>query len=140
MHRVFRDPGFRTHFIVYAAVNAGLLVINLLTKPGVLWFQWPLLGWGLGILGHAYLVNRTPEPVPGPQTATASSEPPMGSAVSAAKIDERARQLWEAHGAKAIAEVADHVRASTASGNAAEAETWRRIEAALIAMRGPRAS
>lgn len=30
----------------------GLLGINMATKSDW-WVQWPLLGWGLGILGHA---------------------------------------------------------------------------------------
>lgn len=56
--QLFRDQGFRIHFIVYAAVNALLFVIDMLTSPGVYWFQWPLLGWGIGVLGHAYLAHQ----------------------------------------------------------------------------------
>ena len=140
MHRVFRDPGFRIHFIVYAAVNAGLLVVNLLTKPGVLWFQWPLLVWGLGILGHGYLVSRSQEKSGSSQAAGGTSAPRADAAITATDIEERARQLFAAHGAKAIAEAAEKARASDAAGNPAHAETWRRIEAALVQMRGPRAS
>jgi hypothetical protein len=67
MSNVLRDQGFRTHLIVYAAVNAGLLVINLASASGDYWFQWPLIGWGIGILGHAFLVSRKTDaaPVPG---------------------------------------------------------------------------
>jgi len=44
------------------AVNVGLLVINLMSpQPRNYWFIWPLIGWGLGILGHAYLVSRAPD-------------------------------------------------------------------------------
>jgi hypothetical protein len=41
------------HATVYAAVNVLLLAINLSTAPRHLWFQWPLLGWGIGLLAHA---------------------------------------------------------------------------------------
>ena len=56
--RLFRDQGFLIHFAAYVAVNALLIVINLVTTPGKYWFWWPLLGWGLGIAGHAFAVLR----------------------------------------------------------------------------------
>jgi hypothetical protein len=56
--RLFHDQGFLIHFAVYVAVNALLVVINLVTTPGKYWFYWPLLGWGLGIVGHAFAVLR----------------------------------------------------------------------------------
>jgi hypothetical protein len=56
--RLFQDPGFKIHFLVYAAVNALLVVINLATTPGKYWFFWPLLGWGIGVAGHAFGVLR----------------------------------------------------------------------------------
>lgn len=47
--------GFYIHFLVFASVIALLFLINLFAG-GKLWAQWPALGWGLGILGHAYAV------------------------------------------------------------------------------------
>lgn len=44
--------GFLVHAVVYAAVMLLLLIINLLTSPGTLWFIWPLLGWGLAVVLH----------------------------------------------------------------------------------------
>jgi hypothetical protein len=44
--------GFRIHVLIYVLVNAGLVVLNLLTSPDHLWFIWPMLGWGIGLLGH----------------------------------------------------------------------------------------
>jgi len=44
--------GFLVHAVVYAAVLLLLLIINLLTSPGTLWFIWPLLGWGLAVTLH----------------------------------------------------------------------------------------
>jgi len=41
------------HATVYAAVNVLLITINLSTATGRLWFKWPLLGWGIGLLAHA---------------------------------------------------------------------------------------
>ena len=58
MHNVWQDHGFRIHLIVYAAVNLLLLAINLFTDRAHLWFYWPLIGWGLGLMGHALLVYR----------------------------------------------------------------------------------
>ncbi|MDE2785701.1 MAG: 2TM domain-containing protein [Chloroflexota bacterium] len=45
--------GFYQHLLVYVVVNGFLLALNLLTGPGSLWFYWPLLGWGIGLLAHA---------------------------------------------------------------------------------------
>jgi uncharacterized membrane protein len=45
--------GFYIHLAAYLAVNAALVGVNLLTTPGRLWFLWPLLGWGIGLLAHA---------------------------------------------------------------------------------------
>ncbi len=56
--QLFQHKGFRIHFIVFAAVNALLFVVDMLTSPGTYWFQWPLIGWGIGILGHAFLANQ----------------------------------------------------------------------------------
>jgi hypothetical protein len=46
--------GFLAHSIIYALVNALLIVLNLLVVPGYLWFFYPLLSWGIG-LGLHYL-------------------------------------------------------------------------------------
>ena len=47
--------GFYIHFGVFVTVMLGLFGINSASN-GPWWVQWPLLGWGLGVLGHAYLV------------------------------------------------------------------------------------
>ncbi len=44
--------GFFAHLSVYVIVNALLIFINLFYSPEVLWFAYPLLGWGLGIVMH----------------------------------------------------------------------------------------
>ena len=48
-----RKVGLYIHATVYAAVNVLLIIINLSTGTGQLWFLWPLLGWGIGLLAHA---------------------------------------------------------------------------------------
>jgi hypothetical protein len=73
MRRLLGNPGLRIHLIVYVAVNILLLLINLLVSPHHLWFYWPALGWGLGIVGHAFLVHRKQSPHP----FNASSELPV---------------------------------------------------------------
>ena len=52
--------GFFIHLTVYALVNALLLGINLSTSTAHLWFKWPLLGWGVGILAHAVVTFFLP--------------------------------------------------------------------------------
>ena len=64
--RVEEIKGFYTHLIVYVCVNIGLVIINLVTSPGALWFYWPLLGWGLGLFFHGMGVFVFPK-FPGKQ-------------------------------------------------------------------------
>jgi len=51
--RVEAKCGFYIHLAVYLAVNVLLIVINFSTSPQYLWFQWPLIGWGIGVFFHA---------------------------------------------------------------------------------------
>ena len=60
--------------------------------------------------------------------------------MEAAKIHDYARRLTESHGDKAIAEAAQRRAAFEKDGDEAQAQIWRRIEAALREMRGPHAS
>ena len=50
--------GYYIHLLVYAVVNLGLFLINLLTKGdgGSWWFYWPLAGWGIGLGVHTLTV------------------------------------------------------------------------------------
>lgn len=43
---------FRTHFLTYVLVNAGLAAINYVTSPGDWWVVWPMFGWGIGLFAH----------------------------------------------------------------------------------------
>jgi hypothetical protein len=61
-------------------------------------------------------------------------------AMQATDVQDYARQLLEAHGFQAIAEAARKASAFEQQGDNQEAEIWRRIEAALLQMRGPHAS
>ena len=55
-------------------------------------------------------------------------------------VQDYARQLLDAQGFKAIAQAAQKASAFEAQGDTKQAQTWRRIEAALIEMRGPHES
>jgi hypothetical protein len=48
--------GFYIHFAVYVCVNLLLVTINYLETPEDLWFMWPLLGWGIGLVAHGVVV------------------------------------------------------------------------------------
>jgi len=53
--------GLWIHLAAYLFVNAALVGINLVLTPDQLWFQWPLMGWGLGILLHLGLIAFLPK-------------------------------------------------------------------------------
>jgi hypothetical protein len=52
--------GFYIHLFVFAAVMTVLIAADF-NDTASWWVQWPLIGWGLGILGHAYLVFSPPK-------------------------------------------------------------------------------
>jgi hypothetical protein len=46
---------FKTHVLMYVAVNAMLVVIWALTNPdGLFWPIFPILGWGIGVIANAW--------------------------------------------------------------------------------------
>ena len=54
--RVEAIKGFYIHLIVYVVVNLILFSINMIVSPDSLWFIWPLMGWGVGLVLHALSV------------------------------------------------------------------------------------
>ena len=51
--KVRKIKGFYIHLAQYVVVISLLAAINLITHPSKLWFFWPALGWGIGIIAHA---------------------------------------------------------------------------------------
>ena len=43
---------FMTHLMAYISVNIMLIVVNILYTPKEIWFLYPLIGWGIGIVAH----------------------------------------------------------------------------------------
>lgn len=54
--KVDNIKGFYGNLLAFVLVNAILIFINLYTSPKYLWFFWPLLWWGLGVLIHGLKV------------------------------------------------------------------------------------
>ena len=48
--------GFYGNLISYLIVIGGLAVLNLATYPKYLWFLYPAIGWGIGVIIHAMAV------------------------------------------------------------------------------------
>jgi uncharacterized RDD family membrane protein YckC len=67
IRQVLKDIPFLIHLAVYTGVNLLLFIINMLTNPGTIWFVWPLVGWGIGILGHGILVYLNTKATPSPR-------------------------------------------------------------------------
>jgi hypothetical protein len=47
---------FRTHLAAYLIVNTGLVVIWAASGAGYFWPIWPMLGWGIAVVFHAWSV------------------------------------------------------------------------------------
>ncbi|EOG6895579.1 2TM domain-containing protein [Flavobacterium psychrophilum] len=54
--RVNEIKGFYGNLVSYILVNLILLAINFATSPECLWFFWPLLGWGVGVVIHGMII------------------------------------------------------------------------------------
>ena len=54
--KVENIKGFYGNLIAFVVVNAVLLFINLYTSPQNLWFYWPLMWWGIGVVFHGLKV------------------------------------------------------------------------------------
>ncbi|HIQ39189.1 MAG TPA: 2TM domain-containing protein [Methanothermococcus okinawensis] len=44
--------GFIIHLVVYLLANTVMAIYNLVYTPQHLWFFWPLIFWGFGLLCH----------------------------------------------------------------------------------------
>lgn len=51
--RVAEMKDFIEHLTAYLIVNGSLMVLNLVTSPGSLWFLWVAFFWGIGLAFHA---------------------------------------------------------------------------------------
>lgn len=54
--RVAEIKGFYGNLISYCVFMPFIIFINLWTSPSYHWFWWPLLGWGIGVISHAFQV------------------------------------------------------------------------------------
>lgn len=52
--------GFYIHMLVFACVMSGLFGLNAFMPGTPWWVQWPLIGWGAGLLMHGLLVYSPP--------------------------------------------------------------------------------
>jgi hypothetical protein len=111
-----RRAAFFSHLRSFVAVQLVLLVINLMTSPRSLWFVYPLLGWGLGLLlaarhglsktvsEHALsreIARATPAPSARRRIAPAVARPSakLRARASEQDTDEPSREVNDAHDA-----------------------------------------
>lgn len=50
--RVKELKSFYGNLISYCIIIPFLIILNLITSPHEIWFYWPMLGWGIGLLAH----------------------------------------------------------------------------------------
>lgn len=48
------ERDFRSHVVIYLAVNTMLVVIWAVSGAGFFWPIWPILGWGVGLALNAW--------------------------------------------------------------------------------------
>ncbi|NNF58924.1 MAG: 2TM domain-containing protein [Rhodothermaceae bacterium] len=58
--RIETEKEFYGHLAIYLVVNMMLMALNLLTSPRDIWFIFPLMGWGIGLVAHATSVFGLP--------------------------------------------------------------------------------
>ena len=60
--RIDELSGFYAHLVTFIAVNAFLIMVNFatyLSGDREIWFFYPLFGWGIGFVIHAFMVFAT---------------------------------------------------------------------------------
>ena len=57
-----KKADFRAHLLVYALVNGMIVAIWLMTGSGFFWPIFPIAGWGVGLVMHAWDVYMTRPP------------------------------------------------------------------------------
>lgn len=116
-----KDDGFDKHLRGYLGFVGFFFILNLVTSPGEWWFYWPVMGWGIFVLFHAFgtygpyapiailnivrnwftsyrsqvppLVTSAPAaPPPAPPPPPARSEP--ATTYTAAEAEARIARLW----------------------------------------------
>ena len=58
--RLRKKQELRAHLLAYVLVNALLVTVWALTGTGFFWPVFPLMGWGIGLVFHAWDVYRQP--------------------------------------------------------------------------------
>jgi 2TM domain len=59
--RLKKKSEFRAHLFVYVVVNAALVAIWAMTGANFFWPVFPMLGWGIGLIFHAWDTYRSEE-------------------------------------------------------------------------------
>lgn len=54
--RVKELKSFYGNLISYCIIIPFLIILNLITSPRNIWFYWPMLGWGIGLVAHGMSV------------------------------------------------------------------------------------
>ena len=56
--RVFLKKMIKWHLIIYLTINAFLSIVYYFTTPnGYFWPLWSIIGWGLGLIIHAIVIE-----------------------------------------------------------------------------------
>ncbi len=58
--KVENKKGFYGHLSAYLAMSIFLLLVNLLTFHGDIWFFYPMIGWGIAVVIHYFSVFGFP--------------------------------------------------------------------------------
>jgi hypothetical protein len=77
--RVFIDKctrSFTVHLFAYVATTMLLFFVNLVVTPKVWWFYWVALGWGAGLVPHAWSAFGRRRPV---AAASQEAKPPAAA-------------------------------------------------------------
>ena len=70
---------FYSHLTMYVLVNLMLAGLNLIVTPTIVWFVFPLAGWGVGLVIHGLMVFVTGEPRLRKRSGTGGFPRPHGS-------------------------------------------------------------
>jgi hypothetical protein len=105
--------GFIIHAYVYVGVNILLFILNITDTPHQLWFIWPLLGWGIGVAVHGFLVFRGHHRREEAAAKAAAAKAPAAKAPAAANAPKTKRAPAKRAAAKRTAKPSTAKRKTT---------------------------
>lgn len=104
-----RRRRFKNHLIPFLIVNAFLLLLNWFISPGIWWALFPLWGWGMALIFHAWFeFSKHVRPKALQREMLRQGDPAVRLALQGDREAQRRRRAWSIeHSTKVLEETVE---------------------------------